>query len=117
MSMTSLNFHNVAEATARLQCVNTSKWLTLEFRDSTGDVLEVTLFSDSPEKLLEAIAAVSRPEQANATLFVAAADLLAAATEAEGFCSGFFDDETQEPIITELLAKLRAALTKAGSTS
>jgi hypothetical protein len=40
-------------------------------------------------------------------------ELLAAAKEAEDFCAGFFDDGTQEPVITELLAKLRAAIATA----
>ena len=67
MSTTSLNFHNVTEATARVQQVNDSKWLSLDFTDRDGGRLEVTIFSDSPEKLLEAIAAVSK-EQAKEAL-------------------------------------------------
>jgi hypothetical protein len=72
MSTTSLNFHHVTEASARIQSVGNIKWMAFDFTDSDGAHLEVTLFSDSPEKLLEAIAAVSRPEQAKET------DLLAA---------------------------------------
>jgi hypothetical protein len=60
MSTTSLNFHHVKEASARVGQVNDSKWLALDFTARDGSRLEVTIFSDSPEKLLEAIAAVSR---------------------------------------------------------
>jgi hypothetical protein len=43
---------------------------------------------------------------------VSVADLLAALERAEGFISGFEDDDTQEGV-TEMLAAIRAALAKA----
>jgi hypothetical protein len=49
---------------------------------------------------------------ANAALITAAPDLLAALERAEGFISGFEDDDTQEGV-TEMLAAIRAALAKA----
>lgn len=59
MSMTSVNFHNVTEATARVQRVNGSQWLTLAFRDSDGSHLEITLFSAAPDELLTALASAA----------------------------------------------------------
>jgi hypothetical protein len=49
---------------------------------------------------------------ANAALIAAAPDLLAALERAEGFISGFEDDDTQEGV-TEMLAAIRAALANA----
>ena len=49
---------------------------------------------------------------ANAALIAAAPDLLAALERAEGFISGFEDDDTQEGV-TEMLAAIRAALVNA----
>jgi len=43
---------------------------------------------------------------------VSVSDLLEALERAEGFISGFEDDETQEGV-TEMLAAIRAALAKA----
>lgn len=56
MSTTSLNFYGATEVTVRVECVNSSKWLSLDFTARDGSRLEVTLFSDSPEQLLQAIA-------------------------------------------------------------
>jgi hypothetical protein len=56
MSTTSLNFHNVVEASARVQSVNDTKWLNLTFTDDKGATLDIAIFSDSPEELLKAIA-------------------------------------------------------------
>jgi hypothetical protein len=64
MSTTSLNFHHVKEASARVECGSSIKWLSLKFTAADGGHLDIALFSDSPEKLPAARAAVSRPEQA-----------------------------------------------------
>jgi hypothetical protein len=56
MSTATLNFHNVTEASARVHRVNDTKWLGLTFTDDKGATLDIAIFSDSPEKLLEAIA-------------------------------------------------------------
>lgn len=61
MSTTSLNFHGATEASARVQHAPNCDWLTLEFRDSSGANLEITIFSDSPEELLQAIARAANP--------------------------------------------------------
>ena len=54
--------------------------------------------------------------EANARLIAAAPDLLAALEGAEGFISGFEDDETQESI-GQLLQTIRAAIAKAKGTN
>jgi hypothetical protein len=67
MSMTSLNFHRVTEATARvIHHVNNSHWLEIHFTDEDGGKLELAVFSESPEALLQALAASVTPACANA---------------------------------------------------
>jgi hypothetical protein len=72
MSTATLNFHNVTSAAARVQSVNDTKRLGLTFTDDEGATLDIAIFSKEPEKLLEAIAAVSRPEQAKEAELLAA---------------------------------------------
>lgn len=55
-----LSFHRVVSATAEVNHAEKTHWLSLEFVDDSGGRLSVALFNDAPEKLLEAIAAVSR---------------------------------------------------------
>ena len=50
--------------------------------------------------------------QANADLIAAAPELLGALEDAENFIIGFEDDETQEPLVGTLLARIRAAIAK-----
>lgn len=51
--------------------------------------------------------------QANADLIAAAPEMLDALEDAESFIIGFEDDETQEPLVGILLARIRAAKAKA----
>lgn len=67
MSTTSLSFHNVTEVNVRIDHANNRGWLDLNFTDRDGEHLEVTIFSDAPEKLLEAIAAVSKEQAKEAS--------------------------------------------------
>ena len=52
-------------------------------------------------------------DEANIRLMAAAPKLLEALDDAESFIVGFEDDETQEPLVGKLLARIRAAIAKA----
>lgn len=57
MSAVSLSFHRVTAAKAMVQHAENCQWLTLEFRDDEDGRLSLSLFSESPEALLKALAA------------------------------------------------------------
>lgn len=58
---------------------------------------------------------VTDEDEANIHLMAAAPRLLEALDEAENFIVGFEDDETQEPLVGKLLARIRAAIAKAAT--
>lgn len=64
MSLATLNFHGVTQASARVSHVKESHWLTLNFVNADGTTLEVTLFSESPEALLQSLAGKAVAEAA-----------------------------------------------------
>ena len=56
MSTTSINFHHVVSATAKVQESNGTKWLELNFADRDRGNCSVALFSTHPQALLDSIA-------------------------------------------------------------
>ncbi len=59
-----LNFHNVTSVSAKVHHVQSSHWLTLTFANEVGETLEVTLFSNEPEALLQSLAIDNTAEAA-----------------------------------------------------